>query len=272
MIRFRLRDLFSKPRPERDLDPCGHCFRGDRARKRVSSGKLARNGRLGVVLTFGQSQLANEGAADALRETAKGVYALNIFDGAVTAARDPLPGSTQSRANLSTRIGERLVRHGLFDAVLLAPIAYGGSAVAEWTPGGRLFPRIEAAAAAIGGLGLSASCALWQQGETDAIIGTDGRTWESRFREMIAAMRGLAMPAPVFVAQSTLCCGPPNAAIRAAQLAVVDASNGVFRGPDTDALGPDMRFDDCHFSGEGLDRAADLWIEALTGAGSPLSR
>jgi len=264
--RFRLVDLLPGARRARDLDPCGHCFRGDRARQRISARQLAKHARLGVVLTFGQSQLANEGAADARLEAAEGVHALNIFDGAVTAARDPLPGATQDRANLSTRIGERLVRRGLFDAVLLAPIAYGGSAVAEWTPGGRLFPRIEAAATAIDRLGLRVTCALWQQGETDAILATDGRIWESRFGEMIAGLRGLSITAPVFVARSTLCCGPANETIRAAQLCVVDAANGVFPGPDTDALGPDMRFDGCHFSGEGLDRAADLWIEALTAA------
>ena len=38
---------------------------------------------------------------------------------------------------------------------------------------------------------------------------------------------------------------------------------GVHAGPNLDALGFAERYDGCHFSTEGLERAADLWLEAL---------
>jgi hypothetical protein len=33
--------------------------------------------------------------------------------------------------------------------------------------------------------------------------------------------------------------------------------------PDTDTLGLDRRRDECHFSDEGLSRAAELWLSTL---------
>jgi hypothetical protein len=38
---------------------------------------------------------------------------------------------------------------------------------------------------------------------------------------------------------------------------------GVHAGPNLDALGFAERYDGCHFSTEGLERAADLWLDAL---------
>jgi hypothetical protein len=45
---------------------------------------------------------------------------------------------------------------------------------------------------------------------------------------------------------------------------IIDGRN-VKHGPDTDALGPDFRFDGCHFSRRGADLVATLWFNALTG-------
>jgi hypothetical protein len=81
---------------------------------------------------------------------------------------------------------------------------------------------------------------------------------------MVAGLRSLGVTAPLFVAQSTICCGPRNDVIREAQRSVIDPAQAIFPGPDTDALGFEHRWDDCHFSTSGLRRAAELWLEALT--------
>lgn len=39
--------------------------------------------------------------------------------------------------------------------------------------------------------------------------------------------------------------------------------NDVWLGPDTDQLGGGLRQDGCHFSGEGLNKAAQVWAAAI---------
>lgn len=84
------------------------------------------------------------------------------------------------------------------------------------------------------------------------------------FNVMLRALRDMGVGAPIYVAQSTRCCGPPNEAIRTAQRNVVDPPAGVLAGPDTDTVGPEGRWDDCHYSAGGLSKVAELWFQALT--------
>ena len=49
------------------------------------------------------------------------------------------------------------------------------------------------------------------------------------------------------------------------QNSIIMEEDLVFRGPNTDRLDrPEHRLaDGCHFSSLGLDKAADMWVEAL---------
>jgi hypothetical protein len=44
---------------------------------------------------------------------------------------------------------------------------------------------------------------------------------------------------------------------------VVDARAGILPGPDTDSIGFAERYDGCHFSTEGMEHAARLWLDAI---------
>jgi hypothetical protein len=242
-------------RPSRRLDPLGNSFHADRARPRVPARQFTPHPRLAVILTFGQSQLANEGAADALFTPNGGVFNFNVFDGRCHVAKDPLLGTTLRRSNLATRLGD--------DRVLLVPIAHGGTFIAEWAPGGRMHPRIVAALRGLRARGIRVTHALWQLGETDAAHAPDAEAWVGNFGRMLRSLRDLGMDAPVLVARSTLCVSPPHPAIREAQRRVVEPRAGVFAGADTDQLGTEYRFDDCHFCASGLAAAAQLWLAAM---------
>jgi hypothetical protein len=250
--------------PSRLLDPQQLSAYSRRGRKRVRSHLFAPDPRLAVILTFGQSQLANEGEMeDAPFVPSTGVYNFNFFDGACYAARDPLLGTTCNRSNIATRLGDYLVRRGVYDRILLVPVAHGGTFVSEWVPNARMHPRLTTALHRIHSLGIEVTHALWQLGETDAAFGMEAEAWMAHFRAIISALRDLGMRAPVYVAQSTRCCGPPFEPIRAAQRAVVNPALGILPGPDTDAIGFEYRWDRCHFSSEGLSMAAELWFGAL---------
>ena len=85
----------------------------------------------------------------------------------------------------------------------------------------------------------------------------------------VAAIRALGLNAPIYVARDALRQGSSRGGARQRQSALVNPASGVLAGPDLDVLDFADRFDGCHFSTEGLEGAADLWLAALKAAASP---
>jgi hypothetical protein len=248
----------------RPLDPDGGSFRDTTGRVVAECELFAPTPRVAVILTFGQSNIANECDPHGCYTPRPGVYNFNLFDSQCYAAKDPLLGATGACSNFATRLGDLLVRRDVYDRVLLVPIAYGGTYIAEWTANGRMFPRLTQTLVRLRRGGINVTHALWQQGEAEgALPNADGSAWVGHFKEMVATLRQYAVSAPILVAQCTVCCSAPNERIRAAQRAVVAPSAGVFAGPDMDVIGRDERWDGCHFSTAGLEKAAELWLRAI---------
>jgi hypothetical protein len=246
------------------LDPDGGSFQNTTGRVVAEWQLFEPAPRLAVVLTFGQSNIANECDPLGCYTPGPGVYNFNLFESRCYVAKDPLLGATGDRSNLTTRLGDLLVRRGVYDRVLLVPIAYGGTYIAEWTPNGRMFPRLRQTLIRLRRAGVSVTHALWQQGEAEGVLpNADGSAWARHFNEMAATLRQYEVLAPIFVAQCTVCCTPPNERIRTAQRTVVVPSAGVFAGPDVDLIGRDQRWDGCHFSTAGLEKAAELWFSVV---------
>jgi hypothetical protein len=251
----------------RDLDrfdPLHLSFRRTSGRCFVDDSLFAAGGEGAVILGFGQSNIANEGEASALHQPKGEVYNFNFFNGRCYVAKDPLLGASIDRGNVLTRLGELLVERGNYRRVLLVPIAHGGTYASEWSPGGRMFPRLQWTLERLRERRIGITHVLWQQGEAEAATSKpSAEDWMHHFRAMAGAIRTAGTDAPIYVSQSTVCCNDPNETIRAAQRQVVDPQAGIRAGPDTDQIGRDERFDGCHFSAAGLRHAAELWYEAL---------
>lgn len=254
-------------RPPRALDPELGSFCDVQGRARVSPALFRPDARTAVILGAGQSNLSNECDPHIFVTPHPELYNFNLFDGYTYAAREPLLGPTGARSNLLTSIGDLLLREKLFERVLLIPIAHGGSTMAEWQPGGRVGARLTTALARVRRAGPTITHMLWQQGESEgAMPEADGAAWAAQFKAMIALVRRHGVEAPVFVAQCTLCRNQPNEIIRKAQRDVVDPAAGIFAGPDTDSLGLPFRWDGCHLSAAGQQKAAHLWVDRLASA------
>lgn len=249
------------------FDPLHLSFRSTAGRREVSDALFSERPSTAVILGVGQSNIANEGEASARYEPEGEVYNFNFFDGRCYVAKDPLFGASIDRSNMLTRLGELLVRRGNYSRVLLVPIAHGGTYASEWSPGGRMFPRLQWTLERLRERGIRITHILCQQGEGEASADKpSGEEWMRHFVAMVAAIRATGADAPIYVAQCTVCCNDANEAIRSAQRNVVDPAAGVFPGPDTDLVGRDERYDGCHFSETGLRHAAELWYEALSRA------
>ena len=246
------------------IDPTHLSFRKVSGRAVVSPALFSANQATAVILAIGQSNIANECDPCARRKPEGEVFNFNFFDGRCYEACDPLLGASLDRSNVLTRVGELLVKRGRYRRILLVPIAHGGTFAREWAPGGRMFPRLEWTLKQLRERNIAITHIAWQQGESEAAE-PDPKPleWIDRLRAMIDAIRVTGVDALIYVAQCTICRSDPSEQIRAAQRQLVDPSAGILPGPDLDLIGLDERYDGCHFSGVGLDRAAAMWCDAL---------
>jgi hypothetical protein len=213
-----------------------------------------------VAFTFGQSNAANSGS-DRYEERNRRVFA--YFDGRYAIAEDPLLGATGMKGSVWGRAANRLVTAGTFDSAILLAAAVGSTVVRDWTTSGRLNGMLEARLAEAHAAGLTVTHFLWHQGESDN--NDEGvATYDAAMRPIIALTKRYFPRSKFFVAQATICMRspPPNAALRKIQRDLARIP-GVYVGPDTDEIGFDGRFDDCHLNGKGLDRVADGWAAAI---------
>lgn len=225
----------------------------------------AARGRTMVALVFGQSNAGNSGETTSGEH--RGVY--EFYRGRVYDARDPLLEASGNGGSIWMRLGARLVESGQYDTVVLVPFALGSTAIQRWAPEGNLHGWLLSVIAQAHASGLKFTHLLWQQGEADAMAGTPAEGYKARFGAMLDSIRAAGVDAPIFVARTTICGKHAGSdELRAAQGSLADPARGIRAGPDTDTLGRALRYDGCHFSTDGLDRAAELWQQALAAAGT----
>lgn len=213
-----------------------------------------------VGLILGQSNAANYGET---RHHAKpGVWSFD--QGRLLPAADPLPGADGSGGSVWTRLGDRLLDSGHYDRVIWASRAIGGSAIAQWVPGGDLYDRIPPTIAQLQAANLAPTHVLWHQGEADAYTwNTPPAQYQQHFRRLVQALRELGVTAPIYICVATRFAElSGHEPLRSAQRELA-RDPGIELGPDTDTLGLEYRYDGAHFSTAGLDRFADLWFRCL---------
>ena len=219
-----------------------------------------------VLVVAGQSNAANHGSPRA--RAGGSSYAFSV-DG-LFRLEDPLPGASGPGGSPWPHWAARrqLVQPGR--EVVVASIAQGSSAVADWIDAGVHAQRLPRLQAAFRHEGLEVDAVLWHQGETEAWSGGDPSAYAAALRRWIAEVRALGINAPIYVCLTSRDGqGVINPAIRQAQASVWNRAAGVFAGPDTDSLGSTYRSDGVHFNQKGLEAFASLFERAM---GSPSDR
>jgi Carbohydrate esterase, sialic acid-specific acetylesterase len=159
-----------------------------------------------------------------------------------------------------------LIEAELFDRVIIAPIGMGGTIVEQWAEDGLFNRRILALIRRLHDAALRPDFILWHLGEGNSGAGDEnGRQYRKNLLEVVSTFRRYGVDAPFFVVLATWCGGPHLNAenIRAGQHGAVNPLLGIYLGPDTDTIGPEHRWDACHFDETGLDFAASLWLKSL---------
>lgn len=238
-------------------------------REIVASAAVEKVGVGEVFVTAGQSNSTNFGA-DKMSPEEDRVSAWN--GKGWQPAVDPQPIATDDGAqggSLWPVLGDLLVQK-LNVPVGFISVGWGGSAVSQWNPDGKYYPRMRTALAYLGKHGERA--VLWHQGETDMVLGTSAAEYMRLLHGLIDQSRkdaGWDVPWVVagvsFMPSATFGAGlgPKMAAIREAQRRIADGKT-IFEGPTTDDMvGPDWRKDTVHFNSKGLHEHARRWADVL---------
>jgi len=242
---------------------------------------------LGVIVTAGQSNISNTGSPDRstgrLYQPSHIFYNYNYLDGKCYIARNPLLGTAGAGENVAVRLGDELMTRKLYQNVLIAPVAIGGTYLEEWRPrGGKYFEILLLTIAGLRDVKLEPTAILWHQGEfnafafatggaedgtilnvTDAMREAGRLSYLRNYLEIVAGLRAADVTAPIFVAVATRCGGRPDDIIRSAQASVPGPSLGVFSGPDTDRIEARDRSDGCHMAHTGTQQHARMWADIL---------
>ncbi len=219
----------------------------------------------GVFVLFGQSQAANSGARK--YTPAQDVVNFNFLDSKCYRATDPLLGASNLKGSIWSRLADKLIEAKKFKQVIVVPVAVGGTFLTEWMPGGRRHRRLSLALQRLSRANANVTAFLWQQGEAESGF-TDmaPEKYKAGFLELLSSVREQGFRAPVFVAFSTY-CGEGTVRnsdnIRRAQMDLATENADILLGPDTDKIGSNHRYDNCHFGVTGQEIAAKMWAEKL---------
>ncbi|MCB1356944.1 MAG: hypothetical protein KDK53_10760 [Maritimibacter sp.] len=215
------------------------------------------------ILALGQSNVASHGRPKA----ASAVGRLH-WNGDFLPLNDPLQGGTGRDGSVWTRVAPRLAEAGLSQDPVFTVLAQGGTAVADWAPGGKCFAILEAALPTLLRCLVPVSHVVFHQGERDTLLGTD----RAAYRDSFAALKARVdadLPVPWILCRASYRFGVTSAEVRAAQVALAQDDPMVVSGPDTDQFGSDCRHDDTHFNALGLDRFAAALVASLSPADPP---
>lgn len=234
-----------------------------------------------VMILAGQSNMGSVASAAYSPGNPGSIDNLNVYDGQIYAAADPLLGSSyiyqnfggNAQGGIGIRIADALITAGKFDRVILVPISIGGTYITQHADGS-LSNRIPAAMARLKARGIVEQAnvtfaLLWGQGETDQSEGTSQAAYTAAFGRLVARARTAGLTGRIFVPLQTRLGGTNYAPVRAAQAACVDNGAGIFAGPDADAITSGRYADGTHFDTAGLISLTSAWQSALAASGAP---
>ena len=144
--------------------------------------------------------------------------------------------------------------------LILIAFARSGSSIFRWSDGD-LSIRLEAVLSRLFDDGIKPDLFLWHQGEADAMLDSQAQLkaetnnvnpdlkvhYRRALESIIGRVQNMFGNVPVGVAIASLCEGTQSDEIRQAQRETIEGSSSVFLSSNTDELGPEFRYDGCHF-------------------------
>ncbi|MCU7552627.1 sialate O-acetylesterase [Chitinophagaceae bacterium LB-8] len=234
--------------------------------RQVSLSNLTKDRHTMIALVFGQSNAGNYGKSE---YTLHNGSVFNYYGGKLYAAKDPLIGTTGTGVSVWTRVADMVIDSGLYNKVILIPIAVGGSAISRWASGDCSI-KLQETLRLLDSQHIKLTHVFWHQGETDNLLNTAKETYKKTLDTILNSLHTHHQDAEMYVSIASYHPGAiakplgVDRVIRTAQMEFINEQKGVLLGPDTDLLIHAIhRHDGVHFSDFGLTAFARLWFKAL---------
>lgn len=176
----------------------------------------------------------------------------NIYDGAIYTAVEPIVGAGCNGLgngwighHFGIVLADALVTANKFDRVIIMPISFGGSSMADWSTG-VLRDRFTVAFARLAQRGIVAGSNVtiaicWGQGEAETTLATSQASYVAMWNAMWATIQAAGFTGRIFVAKETYLNGSTNAGVQSAQTVaspsgVINNGSGIYLGANSDAL------------------------------------
>jgi hypothetical protein len=218
-----------------------------------------------VFLTFGDSLMSNTVSSLYSVTQAKNQN-FNVYNGGLYSTVEPLLGCQINAAQYASgcffsRVGDSLIAAGTYARVIHAPMAVGGSLIADYATGGAVNGRIAASYRRLVANGLPPTAVFIMLGANDR--GTDAAVLSAAFATIISTVRALTS-VNIFVARHSLFGLATSSFVQTAQASVLSSGNNVYTGGDMDSLtGSGNYWDNTHFNSTGAAAAAALAVTAI---------
>lgn len=242
-----------------------------------------------IIIAAGQSNATNVAPSAYSPANPLVLDQLNVNDGGIYAAADPLLGCSLNDSlgpgNAFLRLADSFVTAGKFDRVIIVCVSIDATSVAQWQSGFAA-NRITVALGRLAAKGIVAGvnvtiAVLWGQGETDTGLGTSQVAYTASLNAVIAASRTAGFTGPWFVAKETWDGSAFSAALQSAQTVaspsgVINHGAAVWEGADADSLtgsvcsGVACRVGgNLHWSNAGSTSYAASWLLQMALYGAP---
>jgi hypothetical protein len=210
-----------------------------------------------VVIGFGQSNSANH-AGHRFYSKAN---IFNFFKGKCYVAVDPMLGATGKQGSVWIPLSEKLNVSG--KTIVLATFGVGGTRVDQWLDSNYLLPFYKENLANLKQVYPKPNAAVWIQGESDK--STPQEKFTSNLIAWLDIVSADLSTTDIYLTGTSYCDGSENQQVVEAQKRLINKYNGIFVG-STDVLKDvKYRYDDCHFSEQGIKKLAELisdsWIK-----------
>lgn len=211
------------------------------------------------ILIVGQSISAN--CNQYLYRASKDVFQINL-SGEKIPASDPFLWADCQGGAMWIPLGQKIITENHASSVTFMPISVSGTSVNDWLPGGNAFHKLSSAIQIAKEKSIQFDYAFWHQGSAD--IGSPPQQYAVKLNRVIKYISTNIAVDKWLIAQHSRCGNLFDKEIANAQNQV--ASSHIlrrFHGPNTNALGNEFRYDNCHLNRMGQEKMADLWFQSM---------
>jgi len=208
-----------------------------------------------VIVAIGQSNAANNGGH---RFQNKDNQILNFFNGQCFVASDPMLGATDNRGSMWIPFSKS---YKTDKTILLVSFAAGATQVSQWNDPQDLAKHFDDNMSHLTSAGYLPELFIWIQGESD--IGTKVDEYRSSLMQFMRGVQSRYPTSQIALSGTSYCGGHQSKSLRAAQRKVANKLDLIWLGATDDLSAPQYRYDDCHFSQLGLEKAAAQFVKRL---------